>query len=394
MLTRSAQKDILQGAQEFPVIAILGPRQSGKTTLVQAIFNKHVYLSLEDLDIRAAANQDPRTFLIANQNEHGIIIDEFQYVPQLLSYIQTIVDKEQKNGYFVLTGSQNFLMNQNITQSLAGRVSIHTLLPLSIEELQNNNIKLPEMELMLYQGCYPAIYSKNVSPERLYRNYLQTYLERDVRLLTNIGDLNVFQTFITLCAMRIGQLVNLTSLGNECGVSDTTIKRWLSILQASYIIFQLQPYHTNIGKRFVKSPKLYFYDSGLACYLLKIRNQSDLITHPHRGNLFESFIISDFAKWFYNRGKTPSLYFWQNKTGHEIDCIIENGRELIPVEIKAGRTISQRFFEGLNYWNEATENKKHLGYVVYAGDEKQMRANPNLISWQSMNRIYKEFQNN
>jgi len=388
ILKREITQDIIAGSKEFPVIAILGPRQSGKTTLAQTIFSSHIYLTLEDPDIRIAAQEDPRTFLLTNRNEHGIIIDEFQHVPQLLSYIQTIVDQEKKAGTFILTGSQNFLMNQSISQSLAGRVSIHTLLPISIAEFQENNIEMPEIETILYQGCYPAIVAKKSSTERLYKNYMQTYLERDVRQLTHVGDLGLFQTFITLCAARIGQLVNFTSLGNDCGISDATVKRWLTILEASYIIFQLRPYHDKLGKRLIKSPKLYFYDTGLASFLLKIKDPIELATHPNRGNLFESFIISDIIKWFYNHGKLPSVYFWQNQTGHEVDCIIDQGLRKIPIEIKAGRTVKSNFFQGLEYWNQLTDNESHNGYVIYGGSSKQIRGYANLISWQSMQQLY------
>lgn len=386
---RDLEKDILEGAKYFPVVAILGPRQSGKTTLAQMIFKNHVYLSLEDPDLRAAAINDPRTFLLTNYNEYGIIIDEFQYVPSLLSYIQTIADKEKKPGYFILTDSQNFLMNQAIAQSLAGRISLHTLLPLSIGELKANDILPQEVETILYQGCYPAIYAKKVPAQRLYSNYMQTYIERDVRQLSNIGDLNTFQTFITLCATRIGQLLNLTSLANECGISDKTAKRWISILEASYIIYLEQPYYNNLGKRLVKTPKIYFYDTGLASFLLKIKEE-ELALHPNRGGLFESLIISDIRKWHYNNSIIPSVYFWRDQTGHEIDCIVEHGLKLIPIEIKSGRTSSPRFFEGINYWNKIAGKETSNGFVVYGGDAQQAKGYNNLISWQNVEKILKK----
>ncbi len=388
MIKRDISQDILEGAAQFPVVAVLGPRQSGKTTLSQMLFKNHTYLSLEDPDLRAAARQDPRTFLVANYNEYGVIIDEFQYVPELLSYIQTMADKEKINGFFILTGSQNFLMNNAISQSLAGRVSIHTLLPLSVHELKESNLLPHEIEAMLYKGCYPAIYSKKIDPTRLYKNYMQTYVERDVRQLTQVGDLATFQTFITLCATRIGQLLNITSLGNECGISDHTVKRWLSILEASYIIFLLHPYHKSFGKRLVKRPKLFFYDPGLASYLLRIKEE-DLALHPYRGNLFETFVISDIIKWKYNHGEIPKIYFWQDKTGHEIDCIIERGQIITPVEIKASRTISQRFFTNFEYWNDIVEGKMP-NFIIYAGSSKQARGTTSLLSWQSIDTIFKK----
>ncbi len=390
MIRRHLSDNVLMGARYFPVIGILGPRQSGKTTLAKELFKKHTYLSLEDLELRAAAKHDPRTFLIANRNDYGIIIDEFQYVPELLSYIQTMVDQDQRPGYFVLTGSQNFLMNESITQSLAGRISLHTLLPLSIGELNESNHLPAEIEPMLYQGCYPAVYSKNVPPDMLYKNYLQTYIERDVRLLTNIGDLTTFQTFITLCAARVGQLVNFTALSNEANVSDATAKRWLSILETSYIIFRLQPYHENLGKRVAKSAKLYFYDTGLLCWLLQLR-QDDLANHPNRGNIFESFIIADILKHYYNKGDRPRVYFWRDKTEREVDCIIEERQKLLPVEIKAGRTFNQRFFDGLEYWKALAHKRSLEGCVVFAGSEQQPRVHPALISWQLIDEVFKKF---
>lgn len=388
ILKREITLSVLEGAQFFPVVAILGPRQSGKTTLARELFKQHMYVTLEDLDLRRVAQTDPRTFLIANMNDHGLIIDEFQYAPDLLSYIQTFVDQHQKPGQFILTGSQNFLMNKAITQSLAGRVSIHTLLPLSITELKNND-KLPaQVEEVLYKGCYPAIYAKQMPPELLYKNYLQTYIERDVRELSQVGDLLKFQTFISLCAGRIGQVVNATSLGNDCGISDTTVHRWLSILQASYIILLVRPYHTNFGKRLIKSPKLYFYDPGLACHLLRIK-ENDLALHPLRGNIFESFILSECFKWSYNYGKIPDIYFWRDKTGHEVDCIIEKGIQLIPIEIKASRTANDRFFEGIDYWNKLADKPLDNGFVIYAGSTHQGRIRTTMISWQDMEPLWK-----
>jgi uncharacterized protein len=391
IIKREAEQGIREGAKYFPVVAILGPRQSGKTTLARMLFNNYRYASLEDLDVRSAAQSDPRTFLIANKNDHGLIIDEFQYVPDLLSYIQTIVDAEQKPASFILTGSQNFLMNKAITQSLAGRVSIHTLLPLSIEELSKEDLLPDQVEDILYKGCYPAIYSKETPPSFLYKNYLQTYVERDVRDLAHVGDLTTFQTFLTLCAARIGQQLNITSLGNECGITDMTAKRWLSILEASYIIFLLRPYHTKFGKRLVKTPKLYFYDTGLACNLLRIK-QEEVATHPNRGNLFESLIISECYKWYYNHAKLPNVYFWRDKVGNEVDCIIEEGQKLIPIEIKSSRTMNQRFFESLEYWNSIADQPVDNGFVIFGGSADQISVKPNLISWQSMNKIFEDIK--
>lgn len=389
MINRKITADILDVAQYFSVIAILGPRQSGKTTLARELFKNHIYITLEDLDVRESAKKDPRTFLIANRNDHGLIIDEFQYVPELLSYIQTAVDQDKKPGFFILTGSQNFLMNAAITQSLAGRISIHTLLPLSVSELRDSKNLPSEIEPMLYQGCYPEVYSRNTPPDKLYKNYIKTYIERDVRQLTNVGDLTIFQTFIKLCAARVGQLVNLTALSNDANVSDATVKRWLGILEASYIVFILRPYHENFGKRLVKAPKIYFYDSGLLCSLLQI-NQEDLASHPNKGNIFESFIISDILKHYHNNGTDPRVYFWRDKTEHEVDCIIEDRQKLIPVEIKSGRTFNQRFLDGINYWDALEHQKSTKGYVVFAGASQQTRTHPALLSWQLIDELFKK----
>lgn len=396
MIKREQEKSILESAKYFPVVSILGPRQSGKTTLAKHVFKNHKYFSLEDPDIRLEVKKDPRTFLTANKNKYGIIIDEFQYVPELLSYIQVIVDEEKIDGYFILTGSQNFLMNQNITQSLAGRVSIHTLLPLSITELKNADLLPEEVEDVLFKGCYPGVYSKNIPPNIFYSSYLQTYIERDVRLLTEIGNLDTFQNFIVLCATRVGQLLNISSLGNECGISDKTVKKWLSILEASYIIYKLIPHHISFGKRLVKSYKIFFYDPGLASYLLKVKDKSELVFNPYKGGLFESFIISDFFKFFYNKGERPNIYFWQDRLGNEIDCLIEEALKFIPVEIKSGRTSSSRFYDSLKYWHKIYDKKithkdTHEGYVIYAGSQRQPIANAQLVSWQNIEKIYKNF---
>ena len=387
-IKRILEKDIKEGSRFFPVVGILGPRQSGKTTLAKKMFPNHFYVSLEAPDIRTAAKKDPRTFLELHRNKHGIIIDEFQYVPELLSYIQTIVDEEKKNAYFILTGSQNFLMNQAISQSLAGRISIHTLLPLSINELKTEKLLYKKFEHALFKGFYPATFSNKTPHKRLYSQYVKTYIERDVRELTHVGDLKTFQTFLGLCAERVGQLVNFSELGRECRISDQTVKRWLSILEASYIIFQLQPYEKTFGKRLVKSPKIYFYDSGLLCYLLKLK-EDELFTHSKKGNLFESFVIAEIIKNFYNRGEDPNVYFWRDRSDHEVDCIMTYGSKKIAVEIKASQTPNTRFFSGLSFWNNLPQNTKNKSYVVYTGEEKRISGYKNLVSWQNIENIMK-----
>lgn len=388
-IKRRLENDIAQGILYFPVIAILGPRQSGKTTLAKKMFPKHFYVTLEELDMRKAAINDPRSFLMLHRNEYGLIIDEFQHVPELLSYIQGIVDSEQKQGYFILTGSQNFLMNQAMSQqSLAGRVSLHTLLPLSVDELEANNLISDHVEDLLYRGFYPATYTKKTPHDRLYQQYVRTYLERDIRELTQVGDLATFQTFLVLCAERVGQRINYSELGKECRISDTTAKRWLTILEASYIIFQLQPYEKTISKQFTKTPKLFFYDSGLVCYLLRLQKK-ELATHSKRGNIFESFIISEIVKQFYNRGHEPTIYFWQDKYKHEVDCIIRYGTHLIATEIKASRTPDPHYFDNLLYWKTYlnVQEGEPKFYVIYADNKDRITGYKNLLSWQSIGTI-------
>lgn len=386
IIPRAMAPDLIDSAKTFPVVAILGPRQSGKTTLAKELFKKHKYVNFEDSRIRELAEKDPYGFLKDFKNEHGIIIDEFQEVPQFLSTIQVTVDIEKKYGYFILTGSQNFLMNQAISQSLAGRVALHTLLPLSIEELKNAGLLPDELNQLMTQGMYPRIYTDHIVLEKWYESYIQTYLERDVRQLKEIKNLDLFQVFIKLCAGRSGQVLNLTSLGNDCGISDVTAREWINILRASYLIFLLQPYHTNFNKRLIKNPKLYFYDTGLLAHLLGNITSNAMPAHYLKGHIFETFIISDIQKQFYNLGKRPATYFWRDRSKYEIDCIIDMpnrpiGYGMTPVEIKSSRTITSTFFEGLTYWNNLADREKNHSYVIYAGDEEQTRTAGTAIPW-------------
>jgi predicted AAA+ superfamily ATPase len=381
MIKRDLEPHLRTVAQYFPVVAILGPRQSGKTTLAQMVFPQHAYVSLEDLDLRSLAIADPRGFLERYKNEHGIILDEFQHVPGILSYIQTWVDREKQQGYFILTGSQNFLVSEAISQTLAGRISLNTLLPLSIQELEANNLLPETLDDFLYTGCYPSLYAKTIPPHLWYPGYIQTYLERDVRQITNVSDLMLFKRFVELCAGRMGQIVNFTSLANDCGISDVTAQRWLNLLEASYIVFLLRPHHENLGKRVVKSAKIYFYDTGLACSLLGIQPEQ-VATHYLRGGLFEAMVIGDVIKQHYNTGKRPNVYFWRDHTGNEIDLIIERGQELIPVEIKSGQTIGSAYFKGLDFWHAlGHKNASSKGYVVYGGKDTQKRTQTTVLGW-------------
>lgn len=374
---------ILEHYTKFPVVAILGPRQSGKTTLAQHFFKKHIFLNLEDLELRTIANQDPKSFLRRYENEHGLILDEFQNCPELLSYIQVESDAKKRPGYFVLTGSQNFLVNEAITQSLAGRVGILTLLPLSIQELGASSLlHQNHPEETIFKGGYPNLYSSKFEPSQIYPSYIHTYLERDVRQLININSLYSFQKFLKLCAARVGQLINFSDLAINCGISVPTVHQWLSLLEASYIIFLLRPHWVNFNKRVTKTPKLYFYDTGLACSLLEIDSSKSLLLSPFYGPLFECFIIADLIKQYYNRGLPAPLYFWRDRNGViEVDCLIEQNAQLIPVEIKSGETYSTHYFDSLDKWAALSQQKQTGSYVVYGGQQSFSGEAGNLVPW-------------
>jgi hypothetical protein len=386
MIERELSKKLKQLVGQFPVIAVMGPRQSGKTTLVRHVFPDRTYVSLEDLEARAFAQDDPKGFLKTYTGE--IILDEVQRVPELLSYIQTTVDESQQVGQFILTGSQNFLLHEKISQSLAGRVALLTLLPLSLKELKNAAYPLDnKVEDLMFKGFYPRLYDVEIAPIDWYPSYIQTYVERDVRQMKNIANLSAFQRFLKMAAARTGQLLNLSSLAHDCGITHNTASSWISVLEASYIIFLLKPHHKNFNKRLVKTPKLYFYDVGLACSLLGIENEKQLATHYLKGGLFESFVISEMIKYRLNRGSTPNCYFWRDKLGHEIDCLVETADQLIPIEIKSGKTIVGDYFKEIKYWQQLAEGHSKHAWVVYGGNERQARSYGNFISWKNVDEI-------
>ncbi len=388
-IPRTLGKEIKEAAKTSAVIGILGPRQSGKTTLATKVFPDYIYVSLENDTTREFAKNDPKGFLQQYDNEKGLIIDEAQRVPALFSYLQGIVDFNYRPGFYVLTGSQNFLLMKTITQTLAGRISLHTLLPLSITELKNAQLLSNSYTETIVKGFYPSIYSKKIkSITKWYDDYIKTYVQRDVREIQSIVDLNAFTRFIRLCAGRIGQVVNLNSLADDCGIDARTVKSWLSILEASFIIYLLHPHYKNFSKRLIKAPKIFFYDSGLACALLGIDSVEALLPHYLRGGLFETMIISDFYKLYYNRDREPHLYFWRDKTGHEVDLIIERAQYLYPVEIKASQTPSMSYFKGLAYWNKLADADPKNSFVVYGGDENQQRSKGNIVSWKDTDKIY------
>jgi len=376
---------------QFSVIGILGPRQSGKTTLAKMLFPDHRYVNLEPFDNRLYVAEDPRKFLQSLKGEKGVVLDEIQRVPELLSYIQEHVDEWPKPGFFILTGSENILLNQPISQTLAGRIALVTLLPLNLEEVQKVSLLPVKIEEALFQGFYPSLYAKKIDIKEWVQSYIQTYIERDVRYLKQITHLSLFQKFLQLCAGRVGQLLDLTSLGNDCGITAHTARSWLSILEATYIIFLLHPHHKNFSKRLIKTPKLYFYDSAIACQLLSIHSAQELSTHYLRGGLFESMILSDLLKQRFNAGLLPNLYFWRDKSGLEVDCILDFGTKLVPMEIKSGETINADFFSALTKWNLLTNNNPEQSYLVYGGREGQTRSQAVVLSWTQLHLIQKLF---
>lgn len=384
MFLKRAITDTLLRYTKFPVVGLFGPRQSGKTTLVKNVFKKHKYLNFEDPETRELAANDPKRFFEKNENKQGVILDEFQYVPQILSYVQIESDEKKRPGYFILTGSQNFLMNQAVTQSLAGRIGILTLLPLSIKELKQNK-RLPEsIDEAIFNGGYPKIYTEQFEPGELYPSYIHSYVERDIRQLVNVENLRKFQQFMQLCAGRIGQLLNISDIAMNCGINSRTADKWLSILQASYIIFLLNPYHKNFNKRVTKTPKLYFYDTGLVCSLLDLKSPEMVAVSPFRGHLFESFIIADFFKQCFSVGTSAPLYFWRDKNGYiEVDCLVNMGNKLVPCEVKSGQTMVAGFFDSLSKWNALAGTDPEDGYVVYSGDAVQKRSLGNIVGWQA-----------
>ena len=370
-------------ATKYPVVTLTGPRQSGKSTLVQHAFPEKQYISCEDPDIQMFASQDPRGFL---QTYPSAVIDEAQKAPHLFSYIQTMIDKTDEPGQFVLTGSSDFLLFEKITQSLAGRTAVLRLLPFSLNEI--HALKgFEHYEEYLFKGFYPRLYKMNIQPLDFYPGYVQTYIERDVRTIKNISNLGQFQLFLKMCAGRTGQLLNLSSLGNECGISHTTAKSWISVLEASYIIFLLPPYFENFSKRVVKMPKLYFHDPGLAAYLLGIQSLSQLQTHYCKGALFESMIICEMIKQRFNQGQPGNCYFWRDKTGHEIDCLIDTGTFLSPMEIKSGQTITSNYFKGLDYFSKIAGSRASKPYLIYGGLENQHRTKTKVLSWSRLGEL-------
>ncbi|HAK47399.1 MAG TPA: AAA family ATPase [Spirochaeta sp.] len=389
MIERKISEIIKRDSNTYSVIGITGPRQTGKTTLVKHLFPEMHYANLEDLSQKEFALEDPKSFL--TQGDGGMIIDEIQKVPALLSYIQVIVDEKQKPGMFIITGSQNLLLMEKISQSLAGRISLFTLLPFSLQELYKNKTKPPLNEVM-FKGFYPGLYARDYEISGYYRNYINTYIERDVRQLKNITDLKTFQNLIRLCAGRAGQILNYSSIGDDLGVSHNTVKAWISILEASYIIRLLQPYFSNFNKQIIKMPKMYFNDTGLLCSLLGIDSCDQIDNHYLKGGIFENFVVSEFRKYFLNNGKEDQLFFWRDKRGREIDLLIDRKGVRTILEMKSGSTISGTFFKNLEYYQDLdTGSSPETSYLIYGGSEFQNRSAACVRGWENLVEIEKNF---
>lgn len=383
MLDRDLSPTLKRLSSSFPIVAVTGPRQSGKTTLVRALFADKTYVSLEDPMERAFAEEDPRGFLARFAD--GAIFDEAQRWPDLFSWLQGIVDEHRSPGRFILTGSQQFGLLSRVTQSLAGRVGLTRLLPFSLSELPDSSQREPDT--LMLQGSYPALHVLPVTPGDWYASYVATYVERDVRQITHVQDLSAFQRFLRLCAGRSGQLLNLSALAGETGISHSTARAWLSVLEASDLVFLLPPYHRNFGKRLVKTPKLYFIDVGLACWLLGIRSTDVLALHPLRGALFETMVVSEFLKTRLNAGEPPELYFWRDNSGLEADLLFEWDGQLQTVEIKSGRTVTQDYIRAGQRSARFAGNEALTPWLIHAGNDSYQRSGVRVMSWRDIGNL-------
>ena len=384
MISRSLTPVLLKAAEEYPIVTLTGPRQSGKTTLVRWLFKEYGYCNLENPETRRVAIEDPRSFF--ELNPEPLIIDEIQNVPELLSWIQVRVDETGKNGRYILTGSHQLRLHEAIAQSLAGRTALLRLLPLSTAELTTAGYTFDKGDI-LYKGCMPRLYNSDQEPTRAYGNYFQTYVERDVLQLIKIKDVAVFERFMRLLAGRVGQPVNFSSLSNDLGVADVTVSEWISILEASFIIFKLQPYFNNFGKRLIKAPKVYFVEPGLASWLLGIENKDQVMRDPLHGNLFENMVVAEALKARLNQGYEPHLYFWRDNLQNEVDLIWDRQRKLVPIEIKSAMTWNKNFVKGIN-WFQKNISEALPGYVVYSGDLELSDSNYHSLNFADVANIF------
>jgi uncharacterized protein len=385
MIIRESMAILKEYSTYFPVVSVTGPRQSGKTTLVRNTFSDRSYVSLENPAQRRFAKEDPIGFL--EQFNEGGVIDEIQRVPALFSYIQVIVDEKKMMGQFILTGSNQFEYMHNIAQSLAGRMAILKLLPFSYNEIYSNTIL--DLDEILEKGMYPAIFDRNIPSEIYYPSYIESYLERDVRQIKNISDLSLFQKFIEICAGRTGRILNKQSISKACGISHTTVEKWLTILEASFIIFRLRPYYKNTKKRLIKSPKLYFFDTGLVCNLLGINDPNQLKLHPLRGEIFETFVLSEFIKYQFNKGRRSNFYYYRDNNMNEIDLIIDTGFGPVPIEIKSSKTVNNSFYKGLKFFRKLSDKHQQSG-LIYGGDQFYRTGNISIKNFACVYEMYDE----
>lgn len=376
---RIIKKEMDVYAKKYPILAITGPRQSGKTTFLRTEFPHYEYVNLENIDVRNFAKDDPNGFL--NQFTKYVIFDEVQRVPELFSYLQTKVDEDKIMGQYILSGSQNFQLMQNITQSLAGRVALFRLLPFDLQELQTAGWLNDDYAVNLQRGFYPALYDRDIPSKVFYSNYIQTYVERDLSELIQVKDLKLFRNFISLCAGRAGQLINLNALANECGITQPTAKSWLSVLETSYIVYQLHPYYSNFNKRITKSTKLYFYDTGLLCYLLKINAPESVKLSGYKSNIFENYVINEYIKLNYHKNLLRDFWFWRDAVGNEVDLIWQQSEKLNLIEIKASETIQSKMFKGLNYFEKLKPELVESKTLVHTGLFGQKRSQVTIKSW-------------
>lgn len=381
MVKREIANVLIRYAEQFKAVAVIGPRQSGKTTLIKMTFPEKHYVSLENPDVRMMASGDPRRFL--DQYPDGCILDEAQRVPALFSYLQERLDESTVSGQFIITGSQQFGMMQDVTQSLAGRVGLLSLMPFSLQELVSGGYEPKSLDEALFRGCYPPVYDQNIDVVTWLNSYVDTYLERDIKQLINVRDSDRFQRFVKLCSGSTGQLFNASRIGNDCGLNHSTVSSWLSVLNASFITFQLQPHYRNYRKRLVKTPKLYFWDTGLACRLLGIESVDQLATHHLRGALFENWVIVELLKARLNMGQKGDLYFWRNNTGLEIDVLADIGARLMPIEIKSGATVASDWFKSIEQWLNLAGKDAEDAFIVYGGGQPFQQGRVRVLPWRN-----------
>lgn len=385
MIRREIEKELFESANEYPTVTITGPRQSGKTTLARAAFPEHSYASFEQPLMREQFRSDPLGFL--KNYSAAAIFDEVQQVPELLSYLQPEVDDKPDLGRFILTGSQNLAISEKVSQSLAGRTSLLELLPFSLSELQKSGTFGESLDMVLWQGAYPPVHDRKLRPQRWYGSYMATYIDRDVRQLSAVQNLETFHRFIRLLAGNVGQLLNCSRLAGDCGVDHKTVRHWIDILQAGYVAHLLPPYYRNIRKRVVKTPKIFFFDTGLVCHLLGINEPEQLENHPLRGQIFENWVFAEIIKHLYNGGLHSRIYFWRTHGGQEVDFLLEHSGHMLGIEVKAGMTPRPSFADSLLQTLENWYDTETRAAIIYGGKDALVLKGCDYVPWQEISRI-------